>query len=71
MRARRFLTVLAMAGACAAIGCGGDDDDNGGGGGASEEAAVEQGLTDYAKAIEDNDPAAPTSPPSSTARTSR
>ena len=64
MHGRRFLTVLATAAACAAVGCGGDDEDGGGGGGngggsgASEEAAVKQGLTDYAKAIEDNDPAA-------------
>ena len=62
---RRFGVVLAVAACCAALGCGGDDDDNGsgsngglsGGSSSSEEAAVKAGLTAYAEAIKDNDPA--------------
>ena len=64
---RRLGVGLAAIACCAALGCGGDDDDNGGGGNgnggsggspASEETEVRAGLTAYADAIADNDPAA-------------
>ena len=63
---RRLVAVVAVAACFAAFGCGDDDDGgNGGNGGgsdggsaSSEEAEVRAGLTAYAKAIEDNDPAA-------------